>query len=147
MRARTSSNASAHDVAVSASNLLAVHRPPGSVTRQGLETNVSVGLRYLISWLQGTGAAAIDDLMEDAATAEISRAQIWQWVHHDVELADGTEVTGALVERLLAEHAQRALDEGVPAEIVSMARALFKQVALSDEFIDFLTLPAYGYLA
>ena len=135
------------DVAVSASNLLAVHRPPGSVTRQGLETNVSVGLRYLISWLQGTGAAAIDDLMEDAATAEISRAQIWQWVHHDVELADGTEVTGALVERLLAEHAQRALDEGVPAEIVSMARALFKQVALSDEFIDFLTLPAYGYLA
>ena len=76
------------------------------MTRQGLETNVSVGLRYLISWLQGTGAAAIDDLMEDAATAEISRAQIWQWVHHDVELADGTEVTAELVDGLLAEHTQ-----------------------------------------
>lgn len=135
------------DVEVSASDLLAVHRPPDGVTRKGLETNVSVGLRYLISWLQGTGAAAIDDLMEDAATAEISRAQIWQWVHHDVDLAEGARVTASLVGGLLDEHARRALDDGVDAETVAKARRLFEQVALTDEFVDFLTLPAYERLA
>ena len=78
-----------------------VDRPADGITRAGLDTNISVGLRYLASWLSGTGAAAIDDLMEDAATAEISRAQVWQWVHHQVTLADGTPVTAELVRRLL----------------------------------------------
>ena len=77
--------------------LLDVARPAGGVTSAGLDTNISVGLRYLASWLCGTGAAAIDDLMEDAATAEISRAQVWQWVHHRVTLAEGPPVTAALV--------------------------------------------------
>ncbi|MGA8296155.1 MAG: malate synthase A [Acidimicrobiales bacterium] len=135
------------DVEVGAPDLLAVHREPDGVTRQGLETNVSVGLRYLVSWLGGTGAAAIDDLMEDAATAEISRAQIWQWVHHGVVLADGTPVTPALVEAALDEHARAAIKEGAPEPTVATARSLFEQVALSDEFIDFLTLPAYERLA
>jgi malate synthase len=135
------------DVSVSAPGLLAVGRAPDAVTMAGLETNVSVGLRYLISWLLGTGAAAIDDLMEDAATAEISRAQIWQWVHHHVVLADGTPVTSDLVERLLDEHARRALDEGAAEATVARARSLFEEVALSDAFVDFLTLPAYEQLA
>ncbi len=135
------------DVSVTAADLLSVSRPADGVTIAGLETNVSVGLRYLASWLQGTGAAAIDDLMEDAATAEISRAQIWQWVHHDVVLADRTPVSAALVERLLDACARRAIDDGVDAATVATARSLFEQVALSEAFIDFLTLPAYEQLA
>ncbi|MGB9112860.1 MAG: malate synthase A [Acidimicrobiales bacterium] len=135
------------EVSVAASDLLSVKRPADGVTMTGLETNVSVGLRYLVSWLQGTGAAAIDDLMEDAATAEISRAQVWQWVHHDIVLADGTPVTAALVGRLLDDHARRAIDDGANEATVATARSLFERVALSDAFIDFLTLPAYEYLA
>ncbi len=80
------------DVAVGPARLLCVDRPHDGITRAGLDTNISVGLRYIASWLSGTGAAAIDDLMEDAATAEISRAQVWQWVHHHVTLA-GAEQT------------------------------------------------------
>ncbi|HLH46325.1 MAG TPA: malate synthase A, partial [Acidimicrobiales bacterium] len=93
------------DVHVGPGRLLDVRCPKDGVTRAGLDTNISVGLRYLYSWLSGTGAAAIDDLMEDAATAEISRAQVWQWVHHGVTLADGTSVTAELVRSLLDETA------------------------------------------
>ena len=75
------------DVAVGPARLLTVEHPRDGITMAGLSTNISVGLRYLVSWLSGTGAAAIDDLMEDAATAEISRAQVWQWAHHQVTLA------------------------------------------------------------
>ena len=75
------------EVAVEAQQLLSVNCPPDGITWAGLRSNM-VGLRYLVSWLSGTGAAAIDDLMEDAATAEISRAQVWQWIHHGRTLAD-----------------------------------------------------------
>jgi malate synthase len=92
-----------------------------------------VGVRYLQSWLAGNGAAAIDNLMEDAATAEISRSQVWQWAHAGVRLAD----TGELV---TAELVRSLLDE---LGFDGTARELFEQVALDDDFVTFLTLPAY----
>jgi malate synthase len=105
-------------------------------TLDGLRANVSVGLRYLESWLGGNGAAAIDNLMEDAATAEISRSQVWQWVHGGVALVSGDAVTPDLVRHLI--HAQQL--DGPRADD---ARRLFAKVALDDDFVDFLTLPAY----
>jgi malate synthase len=134
------------EVNVSPAHLLDVSCPPGGVTPAGLATNVSVGLRYLEAWLSGTGAAAIDDLMEDAATAEISRAQIWQWVHHGIILSDGTPIT--------AEHVRQLLDAAVASEgvagkdtrVLAQAKAVFAGVALSPSFIPFLTLPAYELL-
>src|SRR5688572_18852492 len=121
------------DVTASAAALLDVASTPGEVTEEGVRMNVSVGIRYLGAWLQGSGAVAIFNLMEDAATSEISRSQVWQWLHHGrVERAD--------VERVLAEEAAE-LDEGYDE-----ARALFEQVALGEEFVEFLTLPAYERL-
>ncbi len=126
------------DVRVSAGELLDVRVPGGTVTEDGLRSNVAVGLRYLDAWLAGVGAAAIFNLMEDAATAEIARAQIWQWVRHGVELDDGRAVTAELVESLVTEEAADVRDE--------RAVGLFRQVALAAEFEEFLTLPAYGLL-
>jgi malate synthase len=123
------------DVAVEASDLLNVAATPGEVTQEGVRTNVSVGIRYLASWLSGAGAAAIDNLMEDAATAEISRSQVWQWLRHGrVERAD--------VERTIEDVVGELPDEPVVEE----ARALFGKVALDPEFEEFLTLPAYQRL-
>ena len=81
------------DVSVTAADLLAVSKTPGTITEAGLRNNISVGLQYLANWLGGNGAVAIFNLMEDAATAEISRSQIWQWLHNDITLADGPLVT------------------------------------------------------
>jgi malate synthase len=134
------------EVHVGPSRLLEVGRPPDGITRGGLNTNVSVGLRYLVSWLSGTGAAAIDDLMEDAATAEISRAQVWQWVHHQMNLSDGTPVTAAFVRQLLDEVEVDLVQGGLDGELVNQARSVFEQVALADDFPTFLTLPAYELL-
>jgi malate synthase len=124
------------DVAVEAQDLLAVASTPGEITEEGVRANVSVGIRYLASWLSGVGAAAIDNLMEDAATAEISRSQIWQWVHHG---------------RVARGEVEQAIEEVVgdlPREpVVGEARALFEQVALGEEFTEFLTLPAYDRLS
>jgi malate synthase len=120
------------DVDVGAADLLDLRVDGGEVTEQGLRTNVSVGTRYLESWLRGVGAAAIDNLMEDAATAEISRSQIWQWVHRG-------EVTPERIRQLLNEE----LPEGGR---FTEARELFERVALADEFVEFLTLPAYDYI-
>src|SRR5487761_721073 len=91
------------EVSVSAAGLLAVSKTPGTITEAGLRNNISVGLQYLASWLGGNGAAAIFNLMEDAATAEISRSQVWQWLHNGVRLDDGQQVTRDLVERLITE--------------------------------------------
>jgi malate synthase len=139
------------DVEVSADDLLAVQRTPGERTSTGLRTNVDVGIRYIESWLRGNGAAAIHNLMEDAATAEISRSQVWQWVHNDVTLADtGEEVTPDLVrsvaDEVMAQIRAEVGDEAYEAGLWSSARQLFERVALADEFVDFLTLPAYDLL-
>jgi malate synthase len=124
------------DVHVEPSDLLDVRIPDGQVTEGGVETNVAVGLRYLDSWLRGTGAVTIFNLMEDAATAEICRSQLWQWVRHEARLADGRPVTPELV---------RALEDR-ELEPDAAARGLFEQVALGDRFVDFLTLPGYELL-
>ena len=128
------------DVAVGADDLLDLDFA-GDVTLEGVRTNVSVGIRYLTAWLSGVGAAAIDNLMEDVATAEISRSQIWQWVRHGVTTGDGTLVTESLV-RSLAGDVVDELD-GDGSHAVHSARKIFEEVALSDDFVDFLTLPAY----
>ncbi|TDQ52083.1 malate synthase A [Actinorugispora endophytica] len=132
------------DVSVSAADLLDVASAGGGVTEAGLRGNVNVAVQYLAAWLGGNGAVAIHNLMEDAATAEISRSQIWQWLHNDVALDDGTPVTGALVERLIREElaAVRAAGNLDPA-LLERATALFKDVALADDYAEFLTLPAY----
>jgi malate synthase len=118
------------DVTVGAADLASFEVPGGQITEAGLTTNVSVGIRYIAAWLDGTGAAALDNLMEDAATAEISRSQVWQWLK-----------TGQFSrERILAEIEPWRSHDAAAAE-------LFEQVALSDDFVEFLTLPAYERLA
>jgi malate synthase len=141
------------DVAVGADDLLAVPMTPGQITEQGLRSNVNVGIQYISSWLRGNGAAGIYGLMEDAATAEISRAQVWQWIRHGEVLEDGLPITPKLVRRFAEEELERIRgeigddawfeNEGRPG----LSRALFERVALSgDEFVEFLTLPAYEEL-
>jgi malate synthase len=106
---------------------------------------VNVGVRYIASWLTGTGAAAIDNLMEDAATAEISRSQVWQWIRHGVRMDDGGEVTADLAAAILDEETDRlraALGDDFDAARIPEARELFERVALSREFVEFLTIPA-----
>jgi malate synthase len=125
------------DVRAGPAELLALADTPGEVTEAGLRSNVYVGIEYISSWLRGNGAAAIRGLMEDAATAEIARAQVWQWVRHGARLDDGRAVTAELVRALIAE-------EG--ADGSGPARELFEAVALGEEFAEFLTLPAYERL-
>ncbi len=121
------------DVSVTADDLLNVPATPGEVTEDGIRLNVSVGIQYIASWLNGVGAAAINNLMEDAATAEISRSQIWQWIRHD-------RVTR---ERVLELEREELEELGSGYET---AAQIFDEVALADEFTEFLTLPAYERL-
>ena len=138
------------DVHVTADELLDVHVPGGEISPEGIRTNVSVGLRYLASWLSGVGAAAIDNLMEDAATAEISRSQLWQWVATGSDLATGERVTAGSVRRAIETEMQglRATlgDEDFGRYRFEDARAVFARVALGEAFEEFLTLPAYELL-
>ena len=142
-----------NDVSVSSEDLLSLNGllAEAGVTEAGLRTNVSVGIRYLESWLRGTGAAAIANLMEDAATAEISRAQIWQWCRHHTTLTDGRTITPGLVRSISAEEIAglRASlgPEAFAAGRYLDARSLFERVALEVPFFEFLTLPAYATLA
>jgi malate synthase len=134
-------------VSVTADQLLDVGSTPGEVTEAGLRSNIGVGLQYLAVWLGGSGAVGINNLMEDAATAEISRSQVWQWLHNDVQLADGPVVTRDLVERVIEEE-MAAIRERIGQEAFASgrwddARALFTEMALSDDFAEFLTIPAY----
>jgi malate synthase len=135
------------DVAVTAEQLLDVAGTPGAITEAGLRGNVTVALQYLEAWLRGNGAVAINNLMEDAATAEISRSQVWQWIHNGVRLDDGTPVTTELVHRLEDEELTALrLARGEAAWAASRfddARKLFERVALADDFADFLTVAAY----
>jgi malate synthase len=138
------------DVQVSAAELLDLGATPGQITENGLRTDVNVGFQYISFWLTGRGAAAINSLMEDAATAEISRSQIWQWIHHGVELDDGRTVTADLVRQVLDEETAR-IREQVGDEVwqggrPDDTREIFESVALSPELLEFLTIPAYEYL-
>ena len=134
------------DVNVSASDLVAV--PEGTITEEGLRINASVGVQYIASWLRGNGAAPINNLMEDAATAEISRTQVWQWIRHEKGvLEDGRKVTLALTLEILNEElakikatvGEQAYNSGRYDE----AAELFKVLIEQDEFVEFLTLPGY----
>lgn len=133
------------DVTVTANQLLDVSIEGGAITEAGLRTNVSVGILYLESWLRGTGAAALFNLMEDTATAEISRSQIWQWVRHGAVLDDGTLIDRNLVEKVIEEELYGIEETIGPdrfgAGRFTEARELFERVALSDDLVDFLTLP------
>ena len=135
------------DVKVAGSDLLNTTIEGGAITETGLRTNNSVAILYLKSWLRGIGAAALFNLMEDAATAEISRSQIWQWIRHDALMADGRPVTRELVHELVIEEMEK-IREAYGDDLYSRgrfeeARHLFETVALSDEFPEFLTLKAY----
>ena len=135
------------EVRVEGRQLIEASVPGGSITEAGLRLNVSVGIQYLESWLRGNGAAAINNLMEDAATAEISRSQVWQWVHNRVHLVEGPVVDRDLVRRIEDEELAR-LRQAYGEEVYGRgrfdeARRIFDQVALADEFVEFLTLPAY----
>src|SRR3954453_2294950 len=140
------------DVNVTAADLLAVQSTPGDITEEGLRNDVNVGIQYISSWLRGNGAGGIYGLMEDAATAEIARSQVWQWLNHGPELTSGEKVTPELVQRFESEELERIRGEigddewfekqGRPKE----SRTLFEQVALADDFPEFLALPAYDYL-
>jgi len=135
------------DVHVTAEDLLAVSKTPGVITEAGLRNDISVALQYLAAWLGGDGAVGIFNLMEDAATAEISRSQVWQWIHNDVTLDDGPVVTRELVEQFIDEELTKIREQAGPGEFdaarYGQATALFSEVALADDFVEFLTLPAY----
>jgi len=135
------------DVSVTAEQLLDVRSTPGEITEGGLRSNVSIGLQYLEAWLRGSGAVAIFDLMEDAATAEISRSQVWQWQTLGVRLSSGQTVTRELVEKVIEEELAR-IREVVGSEAFAAGRwddgtALYREMATSTEFAEFLTVPAY----
>jgi len=121
------------DVVPDAAALLDVAATPGEITDAGLRNNISVGIQYIAAWLGGSGAVAIFNLMEDAATSEISRAQVWQWLRHG---------------RFTLEQVARATDEEMATlgEGYERARELFDALATGEEFVEFLTLPAYELL-
>jgi len=136
------------DVEVSAADLIEV--PAGSRTETGLRLNIRVGIRYLEAWLRGVGCVPLYHLMEDAATAEISRTQIWQWLHHGAELEDGRKVDRELVRRTIGEEmdviAGEVGDEAFRSGRYDEAAKLFSELCFSEELAEFLTLGAYEIL-
>jgi malate synthase len=138
------------DVDPSADDLL--EKPEGQITMDGFRNNISVGVQYLAAWLAGRGAVPVFNLMEDAATAEISRAQVWQWIHHERGiLEDGTEVTEGLFKEFLGEELEKIKTDIVgperwEADEFGNAAELFARISTDDEFVEFLTLPGYEYL-
>jgi malate synthase len=139
------------EVQVTAVDLLNWDVPGGSISEEGLRTNINVGLLYLESWLRGTGAAALYNLMEDTATAEISRAQVWQWIQHpEGKLPDGRKITADLVREMMAEELDK-IEEMLGTAVFragqfQRARDLFDKLVTANEFIEFLTLPGYKLL-
>jgi malate synthase len=132
-----------YDVDVTVEQLLDAASTPGEITEEGLRADVNVGFQYISFWLGGRGAAGINNLMEDAATAEISRSQIWQWVRHGKFSREHVrEVLVEEMDKIHAEVGDETWEKGRPEE----TKAIFERVALSDEFPEFLTLPAYEYI-
>jgi malate synthase len=136
------------DVRVGPEDLMRV--PTGRRTEAGLRHNVRVGIQYLAAWLRGNGCVPLYDLMEDAATAEISRAQVWQWIHHRAPLDDGQPLTSERLRKVIDEEMQTMqsspLDQLTGWGQLGLARALFERISTADELADFLTLPAYDYI-
>ena len=137
------------DVHVTAADLLVV--PEGTITEAGLRTNINVSLQYMESWFGGSGCVPINNLMEDAATVEISRSQIWQWIRHPKGiLVDGRKVTVELFRQMMAEELDKIKDmvgeQEYPSRKFGEAAQLLDKIITSEEFVEFLTLPAYGYL-
>jgi malate synthase len=136
-----------NDVVANAAALLDVSVDGGTVTDGGVRMNVDVAIQYLASWLRGNGAAAIYNLMEDAATAEISRSQLWQWLHNGVSTAEGTPVTAHTIHKIADEELARLRrefgDDNYERGRFEEARQLLEEVAISPDFPEFLTLPAY----
>jgi malate synthase len=134
------------DVRVSADQLLDVSSVPGAPSAAGLRTNIDVGLRYLEAWLGGNGAVGIHNLMEDAATAEISRSQLWQWRTHAVQLDDEAPMTAERYATIRDEELA-TLRSSLPDYPWTDAAALLDDLVLADDFVEFLTLAAYSRLA
>jgi malate synthase len=128
------------DVNIAASDLLAV--PAGNITEEGLRKNINVGLLYLKAWLSGLGCVPIHHLMEDAATAEISRTQLWQWRKNKAKLKDGRLVDDAAMESFLKQEADK-LKDGAEDKYLSDAVRLFHHLVMAPELEDFLTTKAY----
>jgi malate synthase len=128
---------------VSAADLLAV--PDGDITEAGLRWNIDVGIQYLEAWMRGNGCVPIYNLMEDAATAEICRAQVWQWVKHGAKLNDGRPVTADLVKRTIADVTE-SLRGSIGGEALARAAGMYEQMMTSGDFPEFLTLVAYDYI-
>ena len=132
-----------YDVDVKAEQLLDAGSTPGDITEEGLRNDVSVGFQYISFWLGGRGAAGINNLMEDAATAEISRSQIWQWVKHGRFTEDQVrQILDEEMAKIREDVGEDTWQKGRPDE----TKEIFVRVSLGDEFPDFLTLPAYEYL-
>jgi malate synthase len=139
------------DVNVAASQLIDFTIPGGQITEAGLRFNLNVALQYIEAWLRGTGAVAIYNLMEDAATAEISRAQVWQWINSPIGvLNDGRKVTKEIVHAMLPDEIEKIRqlygEANFAASQIPQAREVFEKVVTETQFIDFLTLVAYEYL-
>jgi malate synthase len=137
------------DVAVTADDLLKV--PGGDITKEGLATNIDVGIQYMANWLSGLGCVPIYNLMEDAATAEISRTQVWQWIHHpEGTLSDGRKVTLELFREILGEELKKIREivgeERFAGGNYEKAARLFDEIISNEELEEFLTLRAYEHL-
>ena len=134
------------EVRIAPDDLLEV--PDGQITEAGLRNNVSVALQYVDAWTRGNGAVAIYGLMEDAATAEISRSQLWQWIHQRAALDDGRLITAELYRRIRAEEVASLVQQRGAENTGALDKAveLLDEIVLADEFIEFLTLPGYRYL-
>ena len=136
------------DVSITSSDLLQV--PSGDITESGMRTNIRVGIQYVEAWLLGNGCVPLYHLMEDAATAEISRSQLWQWIHHEAKLNDGRQITVHLFDEWMTEEMEAIQSEIGEKRFSSgkfaKASALFAEMIKKDEFDEFLTIPAYNYL-
>jgi len=135
------------DVQITEADLVEI--PQGTITEAGIRKNINVGILYTEAWLRGQGAVALYNLMEDAATAEISRTQVWQWLKNEVELSDGRKFTKELYTELFNDEVEKIVAESgndLKNTRFKLAFELFDKLVVSEEFEEFLTLPAYQYI-
>jgi malate synthase len=139
-------NVSRAEVTITAEDLLKV--PQDEITEEGLRLNIDVGIQYLESWLRGIGCVPIYNLMEDAATAEICRAQVWQWLKHKARMNNGRSITSELVRKFIAEELAKLTESqsGSASNMFDLAARLFEQITTAAEFPEFMTLVSYEYI-